>query len=113
MVNTVAGTGAAGYLDGPVGEAQFNAPYGICVDNAGNGYIGDKLNIPVAELNKQNIEAHLLNKQVNTETVKKLLDTLNDCEVARYAPSAVSAEINTVYNNTVQLIETIENEAKS
>ncbi len=78
-----------------------------------NGYIGDKLNIPVAELNKQNIEAHLLNKQVNTETVKKLLDTLNDCEVARYAPSAVSAEINTVYNNTVQLIETIENEAKS
>ncbi|MDP2387979.1 MAG: BatD family protein [Bacteroidota bacterium] len=78
-----------------------------------NGYVGDKLNIPVADLNKQNIETHLLNKQVSTETIKKLLDTLNDCEVARYAPAAVTAEINTVYNNTAQLIETIENEARS
>ncbi|HEY1038153.1 MAG TPA: BatD family protein [Bacteroidia bacterium] len=78
-----------------------------------NGYIGDKLNIPVAELSKQNIESHLLKKNVSEGTIKKLLDTLNDCEVARYAPSAVPADINMVYNNTIQLIENIEDEAKA
>lgn len=44
VVNTVAGTGVSGYNDGPVAQAMFNAPYGVCVDEDGNGYIGDKLN---------------------------------------------------------------------
>lgn len=44
VVTTAAGTGIAGYHDGPVQDAMFNAPYGICVDAQGNGYIGDKLN---------------------------------------------------------------------
>lgn len=78
-----------------------------------NRYISDKLNIPVSELNRENIRQQLEKRNVKAETIDKLNNTLNDCEIARYAPSAVSADINTVYNNTVQLIETIEDEAKA
>jgi len=78
-----------------------------------NSYISNKLNIPVAELSKENIELQLTKKQVAADTISKLLSTLNDCEVARYAPSAVSNDINVVYNNTVELITKIEDETKA
>ncbi|MBK6776474.1 MAG: hypothetical protein IPG74_11780 [Flavobacteriales bacterium] len=52
-VTTVAGTGASGYLDGPALSATFNSPYGICVDNDGNAYIGDKENHVIRKLVKQ------------------------------------------------------------
>jgi hypothetical protein len=78
-----------------------------------NRYISDKLNIPVSELNRENIKTQLQKRNVSEATIQKLEDTLSSCEVARYAPSAVSADINTVYNNTIELIENIENEAKA
>ncbi|MBK6833180.1 MAG: protein BatD [Bacteroidetes bacterium] len=78
-----------------------------------NSYISNKLNIPVAELSKENIELQLSKKQVPTETISKLISTLNDCDVARYAPAAVSNDINVVYNNTVELITKIEDETKA
>jgi hypothetical protein len=78
-----------------------------------NRYISDKLNIPVSELSRDNIKTQLQKRSVSAATIQKLDDTLNNCEVARYAPSAVSADINTVYNDTVQLIENIEDETKA
>lgn len=44
IVSTVAGTGVAGYLDGPDSIAQFNYPRGICIDAAGNLYVSDSWN---------------------------------------------------------------------
>lgn len=41
QVETVAGTGEAGYIDGPADQATFTAPRGVCVDSKGNIYIGD------------------------------------------------------------------------
>jgi hypothetical protein len=78
-----------------------------------NSYISNKLNIPVAELSKENIELQLSKRSVPIETIGKLLATLGDCDVARYAPSAVSNDINVVYNNTVELITKIEDETKA
>ncbi len=40
-VSTVAGTGASGNQDGPSGNATFNYPYGIAVDNNDNIYVSE------------------------------------------------------------------------
>jgi hypothetical protein len=44
IVTTIAGTGVAGYQDGPGNIAKFNYPRGICRDNLGNLYVGDSWN---------------------------------------------------------------------
>jgi sugar lactone lactonase YvrE len=41
IVTTLAGTGAAGFVDGTGTAAQFNFPSGVAVDTAGNVYVAD------------------------------------------------------------------------
>ena len=75
-----------------------------------NSYVSGKLNIPVADLSKDNITENLIKKHVSNETIDKLIGTLNDCEYARYAPAAAEKDLNLVYNNTIGLITAIESE---
>lgn len=77
------------------------------------GYIADKLSIPVAELNKDNIAQCLSSHNVNDDTVKQFIDILNECEYQRYAPSADPANaMDMTYTTTVTLISTLENSIK-
>lgn len=76
------------------------------------GYIGDKLNILAADLNKEHISDTLKAKNVNDATIQQLITTLDNCEYARYAPSAVSGDLNSIYISTVELITKIEDEIK-
>jgi len=75
-----------------------------------NLYVSHKMNIPVADLSKENITLTLAKKNVAQETINKLIHTLNDCEYARYAPAAAEKDLNLVYNNTIELITNIEDE---
>ncbi|GAB3095063.1 gluconolaconase [Lysobacter terrae] len=43
-VTTLAGTGVAGFRDGPGAQAQFNGPIGVAVDAAGQVYVADTYN---------------------------------------------------------------------
>lgn len=76
------------------------------------GFIGDKLNLPVSDLNKEHITNKLKEKGVQDTTVSNLMTTIDTCEFARYAPSAVSGDLNSIYTNTVELITKIENEIR-
>lgn len=50
------------------------------------GYLSDKLNIPVADLNKENITYQLKARALDEGTIKQLDDTIDLCEMARFAP---------------------------
>lgn len=43
-VITISGSGTAGYADGPVSAAEFNAPHGLCRGQDGAIYVADGLN---------------------------------------------------------------------
>jgi len=49
-VTTVAGSGAAGYVDSTGAGAQFHNPYGIALDGSGNLYVADTLNYVIRQI---------------------------------------------------------------
>ncbi|MEO6883868.1 MAG: BatD family protein [Bacteroidia bacterium] len=75
-----------------------------------NGYMSDKLSIPVADLSKEKIIEKLKSRNVTEETIKKLMQVVDNCEYVRYAPTAVSSDLNTVFSDTVHLITQLEDE---
>ena len=50
------------------------------------GYLSDKLNIPIADLNKENITDQLKARALDEGTINQLADTIDLCEMARFAP---------------------------
>ena len=76
------------------------------------GYIADKLNMPQANLNKDNINAALAQQQVDPSLIKQFIKTLNECEFARYAPGNPNENMETVYNSAVNVISQIEGNFK-
>jgi hypothetical protein len=54
-VITYAGTGAAGFKDGPIDSALFNSPSDLCVDDSGNIYVSDFLNQRIRKISNQGI----------------------------------------------------------
>lgn len=76
------------------------------------GYISDKLNIPVSQLSKDNIEDELTKYGVAPELIKDFISTLNECEFARYAPGNQSEAMDKVYSSAVEVISKMENSIK-
>lgn len=73
------------------------------------GYIADKFNMHQESLNKDNIQAELASRQVPQELTDQFINTLNDCEFARYAPTSdVDAQMEGVYQNAIDTISKIE-----
>ena len=76
------------------------------------GYISDKLNIPISQLSKDNIEEKLRNYGVNDVLIKEFLDTLNNCEFARFAPGDDNQAMDKVYSASLEVISKMENSIK-
>jgi hypothetical protein len=74
--------------------------------------MSDKLNIPVAELTKDNIESKLAGIHTPEELTKAFLDTLNDCEFARYAPGDENEAMDKIYASAVDVISRMEDQIK-
>ena len=76
------------------------------------GYISDKLSMPVSQLSKDNIEEELQKHQVADELIKAFIDTLNDCEFARYAPGNQDEKMDKIYSSAIDVISKMENSIK-
>lgn len=76
------------------------------------GYISDKLNIPVSQLSKDNIEEKLNEYGVTSELVTDFINTLNECEFARYAPGNQNEAMDKVYASALYVISKMENSIK-
>lgn len=81
--------------------------------NALWGYLGDKLEMPASELTRDNVVDKLGDKGVPMDTVEPFVNTLNDCEFERYAPSGLARPLQDMYTRAAEAIEQMENNIKN
>lgn len=77
------------------------------------GFIADKLNIPMSELNKDNISSRLSEGGVPEETVTAFVGLIDDCEFARYSPSAGNEAMQAHFDKAAELISTIDSSIRN
>lgn len=72
------------------------------------GYIGDKLNIPVEQLSRNNINEVFTNRDIDKDTVNKFIETLDECEFQRYAPGDENGNMKVTYDKSILAISEVE-----
>jgi len=80
------------------------------VSRASLGYIGDKLNIPLSELSKANIEGQLQKLKISSPRVESFIKILKTCEMALYGGMNNTAAMNETYASAAEVISGIEEE---
>ena len=73
------------------------------------GYLSDKLNIPGLELNKENIASNLAEYGADQQLVDDIMQLLDDCEFAQYAPSQDDSRLGETYDLACDVMDRIEN----
>lgn len=79
--------------------------------NALYGYLGDRLGLDGSQLSRVIIFNKLKEQQIEKGVIDNLAETLDTCEMARFAPAANTSE-QAFYDQTVKLIETLESQLK-
>jgi GTP1/Obg family GTP-binding protein len=72
------------------------------------GYLSYKFALPIAQLNKDNINNLLLNKGAEMPIIAKLNEVLNNCEFAQYAPAKDASAMKRDYDSAVEIIISVE-----
>ena len=78
------------------------------IERASWTYLSDRLSVPTAQLNKENIAQILASKGVAQELITELLNVLSTAEFARYAPVS-GHTMQDLYNDTTKIINQLEN----
>lgn len=77
------------------------------------GYLGDKLKMPTSELLRDNIRMVLDSKHIPSADSDRLVDILDRCEYAKYSPDSGKENMENVYNDSIDVINSLENSFKS
>jgi hypothetical protein len=72
------------------------------------GYLSDKLNIPLSELSRETVGKALSVHITDSTPVDDLINLIDVCEMARFAPSADTQAMDKVYSDSVRLISKLE-----
>ena len=73
------------------------------------GYVSYKLNMPVEQLSRENIQEKLATHEVDNATINKFVQALDECEFERYAPGDVAGNMNKTFESAMTAIMEIEN----
>ena len=71
--------------------------------------MGDKLRLPLSELNRNNITELLISREISTEKVNELVALINQIEFARFAPQTEDNSSEHLYELVVEVIAHLEN----
>lgn len=75
-----------------LGEAKKQlgnkVPFYLAIEKALHNFLKAKLNIETSEMDKENIQLLLLQKNASQESVANFINTMKSAEFARYAPSS-------------------------
>jgi hypothetical protein len=76
------------------------------------GYLSDKLTLPLSELSRDNAKATLSRYNVDESTIEEFISLIDTCEMARFAPTAVSEPIGDLYLKAENLMSTFEKQIR-
>ncbi len=71
------------------------------------GYLGDKLNIPAANLTKDNVREELSRRRVSQQLSERYMGVIADCELAQYSP-ATTGRTGELYCEGIAVISEME-----
>lgn len=74
------------------------------------GFLSDKFNIGQSELSREKIREELLGRKVEATVADRLTSLLDTCEMALFAPSAISGGMEGTYQEALSLISEIDNQ---
>lgn len=77
------------------------------------GYFADRFSVPMAELSKERIQRVFADQGITENLTAPFLRVLDDCDLARYAGSAVGIDKQLVYNRAEEVIKGIETGTKA
>ena len=75
------------------------------------GFIGDKLQIPVADLSKERVSSELTTKNIDPTLIKQFTDTIDSCEFARFA-GGIADSNDELYRKGIDIISKLESSIK-
>ena len=71
------------------------------------GYVGDKLNIPVEQLSRENITDRLTARGIDMQTISPFIEAIDECEFERYAPGDPKGNMSKVYEQAMKGITSL------
>ncbi|NJL75982.1 MAG: hypothetical protein HC892_14135 [Saprospiraceae bacterium] len=91
-------------------DSQNSRQFFDAISKAMLGYVNDKLNISNAQLTKDNVAERLATLHVPSERIHQFMQLMNTCEMALFARQDSPEAMQTVYNNTIDLLVNLEKE---
>jgi hypothetical protein len=76
------------------------------------GYLSDKLKLPMASLSKDSARSLLVVRAVDEETIGRLFNIIDACEMARYSGMAANYEKSSLYREALTLITLLHHKLK-
>ena len=90
-------------------KANDKDAFYAAIESAAWTYLSDRLSIPTADLNKENIASLLRKKGVEETLINDVMSVLSTAEFARYAPTT-GHDMDDLYQATTNLINNLEDQ---